>query len=383
MLARAEMFRARPAKALTWCEEALATAARLDDVEAIADLMVTRSWALGVLRRTRESIAELQGALGLARENGQVQVELRAINNLGTILATYEPRRAADLLREGIALAERIGDADNRDKLSFAGLVAIMAGDWIWAGEVIEARLRDDLPMLSWITLASGRAMLLAWRGQEREADAVLSEIRRRTAGGTFQDAYGLHATEVWLGLARDDAAAVRDAADLLIAAGEEGGDPLEGIAYRGIAAAMADDLEAVRRAVARLAQEPARFAAVEAWQQLLARSVAAREGRLRDAASLFVVGLEGLHRTGNELAAAIAALEVVGQLGTGEPVGAEAAEQVRQFAEKNAAPVFAMLLDRRLAGGPARSGGSATGSSTPSPPPVQAGTPQNILTTS
>ena len=234
LLARAEMFSARPAEALVWCEEALTSAARIDRVEAIADLMVTRAWALGGLSRIRESVAELHGAIALAREHGFTQVELRAVNNLATFLSTYEPARALALLREGLALAERAGDSDYRDKLSFAGLVALWSGDWSWSSQVIQARLRPDLPMLSWIPLAAGRAMLLAWRGDQPAAEAALEEIRRRVGSDTtYQDAFGLHMTEFHVRLAAGDLGGA-GAANGLVVAGTAGGDPFPGDAYDG-----------------------------------------------------------------------------------------------------------------------------------------------------
>ena len=92
------------------------------------------------------------------------------------------------------------------DQLSFVGLVAILAGQWEWGAEVIDARLRDDLPNLNWITLAAGRAMLMAWRNRPAEAAEILAEIRRRLGhASTYQDRWGLHATEFWVASAAGD----------------------------------------------------------------------------------------------------------------------------------------------------------------------------------
>ena len=350
MLARAEMFSAQPQRALGWCEEALTLAANLDDVEAIADLMVTRSWALASLSRLRESLAELRGALELARENGVVQVELRAINNLASFFSGLEPRRSVELLKSGLALAERVGDADYRDKLAFAGLAALFAGDWQWGVEVIDARLRDDLPLLSWITLAAGRAIVLAWRGHDAEAADVLTEMRQRVAaGGTHQDDFGLHTTELWLALAAGDLPAARVAAAGVVSSGAVGGYPYEGYAYGGLAAALQGDLAAVRDSIDQLAHEPARFTAIVSWQTLLTAALAVREGRTREAAALYREALDGLHRSGNEFAAALAGLDAAASLGQADPTGAATAEDVRRFAAQNDVPVLVTLLERSL----------------------------------
>jgi class 3 adenylate cyclase len=387
LLARAEMFSARPTEALAWCEEGLTSAARIDRIEAIADLMVTRAWALGSLSRNRESIAELQGAIGLAHEHGMTRVELRGINNLATFLSTYEPARAVSILREGLALAERIGNADDRDKLSFGGLVALWSGDWAWGGQIIHARLRDDLPTLAWMPLATGRAILLTWRGDALGAEAVLEEIRRRAGEGeTYQDAFAVHTAEFHIRLAAGDLAAARSAADDLTIDGEAGGDPFPGVAYAGLVAAWLGDLDGTRRSVERLARGSARMEALEAWQLLLTAAIAAREDRVAESAAHYRWAIEALVHAGNELEAAFAAVEAGAALGQADPYGAIAAEHVRAFAERVGAPSFIELLERQSAAERARPrlsdravpSGAAQARST-----AQAGTPQNTRTTS
>ena len=129
-LGRAEMFRARPQQALDWVEAGLAAAARLDDVGAIADLLITRAWAAGMLGRTREAIAENRGALAFAREHGLIGAELRAVNNLATFLLDENPAESIRLADEAMEVAERIGDRDNMQKLAFVSLAKVFAGDW-------------------------------------------------------------------------------------------------------------------------------------------------------------------------------------------------------------------------------------------------------------
>jgi len=380
MLARAEMFSARPERALTWCEDALTAAAKLDDVEAIADLMVTRSWALSGLGRLRESIAELRGALDLAHANGITGVELRAINNVAAVMGSLEPGPMTELLRGGMATAERIGDADNLDKLSMAAFLALLAGDWAWAEPALDARLRDDLPMLSWLSLASTRTVLHAWRERPADAVAMLAEIRRRAgATPTYQDSYGLHFTEVLVAMPIRDVAAMRLAATGLAAAGEAAGDPFEGLAYGGLGAAWAGDLAGVADAVAQLARLPARYTAILGWQALLEATLAARSGRQREAVAVYRAAMEDLRRVGGGFYVALAALEAATTLAAGEPLTAEAAAEVRRFAAVNDAPAFLTLLERSAAGPAA---GVASHPASPAPR-AQAGTPQNIRTTS
>ena len=103
--------------------------------------------------------------------------------------------------------------------------------DWI----VLTATQQDidDLPNLNWITLAAGRAMLLAWRGKPAEAGQVLGEIRRRVGeSSTHQDRYALHSTAFWIATAADDIQDARAAASGLLEAAREGGEPFVGLAY-------------------------------------------------------------------------------------------------------------------------------------------------------
>jgi hypothetical protein len=151
-----------------------------------------------------------------------------------------------------------------------------------------------------------------------------------------------------------------------------------EGIAFSGLAAAQDGDLAAAIESLEGLRKEPARFTAIEAWESVLRAAIGAREGRRREAGQLYAEGLAALHRIGSEMHAVVGALDAVEMLGPEDPVGASAAEEIRQFAAANDVPVLLSLLDRRL--GRAQATGSAQA---PERATAQAGTPQNVRTTS
>ena len=92
-LARTALLRGDALGALPLTETALESAAPLDMVEAIADLIVTRAWALSGLNRTRESEATLLGAIAYAEAEGLRRVRFRAINNLGATRGEFQPRQ--------------------------------------------------------------------------------------------------------------------------------------------------------------------------------------------------------------------------------------------------------------------------------------------------
>jgi hypothetical protein len=117
-LARAHMFRDEPELALAACERALAAAEEQALVNPTIMLLITKSWALIALRRPRESSALLMGALEMARAEGFIAAELRAVFNLAGYIVTDKPREAVALGMEGLAKARQFGLALNATNLS-------------------------------------------------------------------------------------------------------------------------------------------------------------------------------------------------------------------------------------------------------------------------
>ena len=216
-LGRAEMFRAQPDQALTWVKSGLTAAAKLDDLESIGDLLITRAWAVGMLGRLRESIAENRGALQFARLHGLTGVELRAANNLATFQLDDDPAEAVALLRESMALAERVGDRNSLQKLAFAADPMTGGGDWAGAEALIARWLRDDAPNLDYLPLAIARATMLAWSGRHDDAALQVRRMRERAEKSeSAQDAFAIAKAEVWVALAAGDDRAAHTAAEAL-----------------------------------------------------------------------------------------------------------------------------------------------------------------------
>jgi tetratricopeptide (TPR) repeat protein len=117
-LARAHMFRDEPELALAACERALAAAEEQALVNPTIMLLITKSWALIALRRPRESSALLMGALEMARAEGFVAAEVRAVFNLVGYIVTDKPREAVALGLQGLAKARQFGLALNATNLS-------------------------------------------------------------------------------------------------------------------------------------------------------------------------------------------------------------------------------------------------------------------------
>src|SRR5262249_14357350 len=138
-------------------------------------------------------------------------------NNLGTYLLDVDPGEARRILEAAMELAERIGDRENLEKLSFVAVPRVSGGDWHAAREIVD-RLRDDMPNLDYLPIASANAQMLAWSGNLDGAATQLDKMHDRLAlseEGT-QDAFAVWITSVWVARAREDLAVARRAAEEL-----------------------------------------------------------------------------------------------------------------------------------------------------------------------
>ncbi len=117
-VARAHMFRDEPDLALLATERGLAAAEAKVLPGPTIMLLITKSWALTSARRPREATALLVGALEMARTEGFVAAELRAMFNLAGYIVTDDPRAAVVLGTEGLAKARQLGLALNAANLA-------------------------------------------------------------------------------------------------------------------------------------------------------------------------------------------------------------------------------------------------------------------------
>ena len=378
MLARGEMFNGNSRAGLEWSERGLEAAAALDLVPETADLLITRSWALSRLGRVREAIAGLQGTIEMARDHGLTAEYIRAANNLATMWGEYEPRRALAVLVPAAEAAERIGHRDWVAKLAFRSWIAIFSGDWDLAAATVDAHLRDDLPLLSWGSLASSRAVLTAWREDPVAALPMVEEIRRRLAGGTEQDRWALNWAVFEVALAAGDLAPLSESAARLAELGDVFGDAAPGWYCVGVAAGLTGDRERAREALAGLDVAQAWSEAVVGYRRHVAAILAALEGRPREATVAFAEAADIFARAGTAWNAAIAELDSAVLLGLDDPAGRAAADAIRRRAVELGAPVLVQRLEARLAMA-ARTAPETVKRELDQP----AGVPQNARTTS
>ncbi len=109
-LARFQMLRQIDfASAVATADRALAIAERLDRVDLVADVLVTRGTALISMGRAYEGIGCLETALRLADQHGLFDTQIRARINMGGPLTDRDPRAAFEVSRIGLELGRRFG----------------------------------------------------------------------------------------------------------------------------------------------------------------------------------------------------------------------------------------------------------------------------------
>jgi hypothetical protein len=130
-LARAFYFLQQYRRALELADRTLEAAEHGDLIPIIADTLVTKASALAAMGRAREAMGVIRSGEQLAREYGLTATLLRALNNRSVMEDMFDPRSGMEAVREGLALARRIGDRGWMAGLQVGmGYNAFMFGDW-------------------------------------------------------------------------------------------------------------------------------------------------------------------------------------------------------------------------------------------------------------
>ena len=189
-LARFQMLRQVGfAAAVATADRALAIAERLDRVDLVADVLVTRGVALTSMGRAYEGIGCLETGLRLAERHGLLGTEIRARTNLGGPLTDRDPRAAFDVSRVGLELARRFGHRLGVSMLIVnASSGAVESGEWDFARTEIAAGLDQAVSDEERITLLLFLAPLLIEGGAT--ADVEVDEVERWLTAHVEEEPY-------------------------------------------------------------------------------------------------------------------------------------------------------------------------------------------------
>ncbi len=165
----------RMQEALDVAERTLRSAERLNLVDVVADLLVTKGTALASVGREYEGLGVLEAGLRLAEARGGSRTTIRAQNNLGYMLIYRDPPRAEAILAEGAAAARRIGDVRwaVQVAVNVTGVLNTLGrtDDALAACAEIDG-LEPQGPGRWWVTMAA--AMSRLWRGELGDAELAV-----------------------------------------------------------------------------------------------------------------------------------------------------------------------------------------------------------------
>ena len=152
-----------------------------DDLELLADTLVTRGTALINLLRWREGTAVFATAAEIAKAQGYNAIWLRDLNNSIGVTLGLDPQAALAQIRSGYTLAQRIGHEAWVQSLSaMVALVAWRTGDWDAVIQEVEATLSGATHPRTRLTAVDNIATLKAFRGEPVEEH--VAELRATAA---------------------------------------------------------------------------------------------------------------------------------------------------------------------------------------------------------
>jgi adenylate cyclase len=145
-LGRIHFRLADDARPMEWAERALALGARLDAPDVMAQAYNTIGVVLARADRIDEGAEYVRRSLDTALANQLGSVACRAYTNLAVMYAALDPDRAAEYCREGLALAQKIGDQLQQSWLycALAGGHCLLAADYEQGVKAAEAAAELD-----------------------------------------------------------------------------------------------------------------------------------------------------------------------------------------------------------------------------------------------
>ena len=346
-LGRALMLSDEHRRALEVTERVLEAAERADLVGVLADALVTRGSALGLIGRVREGLGVIEIGERLARANGLASTQMRAINNRAGALYDFDPRATIELTREGLELARRVGNRGAMFAMrGLLGFALQLACDLDGALASFEAGLAEEPEPVDALMLLDGVIIVRAARGEV--VGERLAELDRLAVGVTDSNV-------AWTAI---DAPAWVDFCEGRFAqAGQrwrEGAARMPGSASGFLPAAAAaslasGDVAAAASVLAALDATGLHTPALELHRGRLRAGLAALEGRKADAARGYRGALQGMLDLGLAWDHALTTVEMAVLMGPSDPVVAGAVAIARPVLERARAAPFLARLDAAL----------------------------------
>ena len=339
-LGRAYLMAGEPVMALPVVEQALVRAEASAQLESIAELLVSRAWAVIEAGRPREALALMRGVVPFCDEHGFLNARMRCAMNLSSFGAVDDPGRAMADAAAGLAIARR---------RRIAGWAGALAGNWAEGAfrmgdwDAILALVADLdgeglLPIDESANIFLGVYLVRAYRGSIGEATAALE----RVMGAQMDDvqvARGYHDAFAHLRFAAGDYDGMRQHATEL--AHDHAMFPFDKIPSAR-ASLWLRDASGMREALGERGVSVGR--ATDLLFDVIWAGLAALEGRVEDARAAYLGAEAGLRDRGIRFELGLAMLEHAVFLAADASAGAAAEEARAIFEELGATTLLARL---------------------------------------
>lgn len=345
-LAKAEMRMLNDERAVELADLALPEAQNAERDDLILDLLITRAVSLSNLGRSTEASAMLIGALDMTQRRSMHDLANRAATNLGYVMATDDPARAYQVSLAALDNAMRAGVVWGiRYLLGNALDSAIEVGKWDWALEAIEDREFMFTEAAERLWFGTYRSNIHAYRGLDVGEDVRQAYASSRAFDDPQFRVMGTFPLVVWHFVRRETNDVVRLGEEMLTH-GFAGSD---GAIYGARSATWDGDLATAKRMRDAFVQTPP-GRRTDVLRATMDAGIAAMEGRMADARSLYAGAQRTWREMGLPLWLAMCNIDIVmtGALETDER--RRAADEAREILTTLRADALLAILDQAVA---------------------------------
>jgi tetratricopeptide (TPR) repeat protein len=370
-LARAYMFSDRVTDAIAAIDRGLAVSEARGVTDLTINLLITKSWAMAIRGRQRESFSLAIGAIRFADEFGVLRQQLRGRYNMLEGLRVDTPRAGMQMAHEGIALAERFGQRDWLVSLvANVAPLAVYIGEWDWYLAAFREFGASERGASQEISFMGAAAVITALRGDPDGARRMFEPVRDVSAlHDSPQDLMNAHAARALLELACGSPDAVWAEVDSANAAFASHLTTIDAKVLGARAAVWVRDVPRLDHYLSEVRRVTSDLRWANASLDTLEAARAALSGDAMDARERYARAIARWRPLDSQLDLGLALLEYA-ELGRPDDAAARAAEvEARQVFESLGAQALIARLDRIGAGRGAPTGDSRPGDTQPAAP--------------
>ena len=346
-LARAHFLADDNRRAIEVADPVLEAAEHADLVAIVADTLVTKGTALGILGRPIEGLGVIGAGQALAQAHDISATIVRGHINSSFLLATLDPRAGLAEAQEGLAVARRLGRKSEAAVLLGNCLdAAVRTGDWEWALAELSPVLADPLEATDRISLLGSAVVIKALRG---EPTADLVEEQTRLVGSSSEASLqaSLNAARAGASFAAGALAEARVAWHRLVEVSS--GSVADAVPRSARAALWLGDIEGARSDLAQVEGSGIHGPAVHAERATIRAGIAARQGDVAEALGRYRDALEAWRDLGLLWDEALCGLDMALLLDPANPEVRAAADASRDILVRLGAVPFIERLDATL----------------------------------